>query len=107
MQHFSVTAALRAAMQCVGRPVRYDATSYAVFYHEPGETASRQMQADSYTKAVSRMTGCKAEIAIQILAEQWGYDLDTALLLVWQELSNHRKWQRAVSIVHEAMTSQE
>ena len=107
MKHLSVAAACNAASQCVGRPVRYAATSCTVFYHEPGETASRQMQADSYAKAVSRMTECKAEIAIQLLAEQWGYDLDTAQLLVWQELSNRQKWQRAVSIVHKAMISQE
>ena len=99
----SVTAACNAANQCVGKPVKFDTTSWQVFFHEPGETASRAMQADSYAKALTKATEAKASFALEMLAESHGYRNDYDMLTMLEiELTNGAKWQDAVKVCHKA-----
>lgn len=103
----SVTAACNAANQYVGKPVKFGATSWQVFFHEPGETASRAMLTDSYAKALTRATEAKANIALKMLADVHGYrtDYDIALTMLGIELINGAKWQDAVKACHKAMVN--
>ena len=100
---FSVTAACNAANKFVGKPVKFGQTSWQVFFHEPGETASRAMQADSYAKALKMMVETKALIAIELLADACGYSNDYDMLAMLEiELTNGAKWRDAVKTCHRA-----
>lgn len=103
----SVTAACNAANQCVGKPVKFSQTSWQVSYHEPDETASRVMQADSYFGAVCNARETKALIAIELLATSHGYatyyrlhGFDTLLI---DEINQKTPWRVAVRDFHKAM----
>ena len=61
----SVTAACNAANKCVGKPVKFGQTSWQVFYYAPRETASRAMQADSYSKALALLTAAKTQQQVE------------------------------------------
>ena len=99
----SVTAACNAANKCVGKPVKFSQTSWQVFFHEPGETASRAMQADSYAKALTKAAEFKADFALEMLAESHGYSNDYDMLTMLEiELTNGAKWQNAVKACHKA-----
>ena len=104
----SVTAACDAASQCVGKPVKFGQTSWQVFFREPGETASRAMQADSYSKALAMAVETKALIALDMLAESHGYTtyyclhgFDTLLI---DEINQKTPWRAAVREVHKALS---
>ena len=94
----SVTAACNAANQCVWKPVKFSTTSWQVFFREPGETASRSIQADSYAKALTKAAETKADIALEMLADAHGYSNDYDMLTMLEiELTNGAKWQDAVN----------
>ncbi len=103
----SVTAACNAASQCVGKPVKFGPTSWQVFFREPDETASRTMQADSYSKALKMMVETKALIAIELLGESWGYpwnngpDIDAFV-----DVCAGMNWRKAVSFAHKQAIAQ-
>ena len=103
----SVTAACNAASQCVEKPVKFSPTSWQVFYREPDETATRTMQADSYSKALAMMVETKALTAIQLLGESWGYawnegpDID-----VFVDVCAGMNWRKAVSSAHKQAIAQ-
>jgi len=99
----SVTAACNAANQCVGKPVKFSQTSWQVFYREPGATISRSMQADSYAKALAKVIEAKADIALDMLAESYGYSNDYDMWTMLEtNLINGAKWQYAVKACHKA-----
>lgn len=103
----SVTAACNAANQCVGKPVKFGATSWQVFFREPGETATRSMQASSYAKALTKATEAKADIALDLLAENHGYSNDYDTWTMWEtNRSNGAKWQDAVKKAHKQAIAQ-
>ena len=103
----SVTAACDAANQCVWKPVKFGQTSWQVFYHKPGETASRAMQADSYSKALALMTEIKALVAIQLLGESWGYRWDDGPdISVYVSVCDGMNWQTSVRKAHEQAITQ-
>lgn len=105
----SVTAACNAANQCVGKPVKFSQTSWQVFFHEPGETASRAMQADDYFKAACYARELKAITAMELLADAHGYRAEYELTgfetLLIDEINQKSPWRVAVKDVHKAMTS--
>lgn len=104
---FSVTAACNAASQCVEKPVKFSPTSWQVFYREPDETATRTMQADSYSKALAMMVETKAFIAIQLLGESWGYAWnDGPDVCVYTSICDGMNWQDAVRKAHEQAIAQ-
>ena len=103
----SVTAACNAANQCVGKPVEFSQTSWQVFFHEPGETASRTMQADSYAKARMKMVEAKADIALEMLAESHGYSNDYDMWTMFEiERIRGARWQTAVRKAHKQAIAQ-
>lgn len=103
----SVTAACHAASQCVGRPVKSGQSSWQVFYHEPDETSSRARQVDSYRKALAMMVETKANIAIQLLAESWGYPWDDGpAFSVYVAVYDGMNWREAVKKAHEQAIAQ-
>ena len=103
----SVTAACNAANQYVGKPVKFSQTSWQVFFREPGETASRAMQSDSYDKALAMMTETKALVAIELLGESWGYQWDDGPdISVYVSVCDGMKWQAAVRKAHEQAITQ-
>ena len=103
----SVTAACNAANKCVGKPVKFGQTSWQVFFREPGETASRSMQAESYAKALEMAVETKALIALDMLAESHGYATYYCLhgfnTLLIDEINQKTPWRLAVSDVHKAL----
>lgn len=103
----SVTAACNAANQCVGKPVKFNQTSWQVFFREPGETASRSMQANSYAKALTKAIEAKAGIALDMLAESHGYSNDYDTWTMWEtNRINGAKWQGAVKKAHKQAITQ-
>ena len=107
VRKLSVTAACNAASQYVGRPVQSGPTSWQVFYHEPGETASRPMQADSYSKALALLTENKALVAIELLGESWGYQWDDGPdISVYVSVCDGMNWGKAVRKAHEQVIAQ-
>ncbi len=106
-QKLSVTAACNAASQYVGKPVKFGQHSWQVFYHEPGETASRTMQADSYSKALKMMVETKALIAIEVLGRSWGYAWnDGPDVCVYTYACDGMDWRKAVAFAHKRAISQ-
>ena len=103
----SVTAACNAANKCVGKPVKFGQTSWQVFYYAPRETASRAMQADSYSKALALMTETKALVAIELLGESWGYQWDDGPdISVYVSVYDGMNWRKAVRKAHEQVIAQ-
>jgi hypothetical protein len=103
----SVTAACNAANQYVGKPVKFSQTSWQVFFHEPGETASRTMQAGSYSKASVMVVETKALIALELLGESWGYAWsDGPDVCVYTSICDGMNWQKAVKEAHEQAIAQ-
>jgi hypothetical protein len=103
----SVTAACNAANQCVGKPMKFNQTSWQVFFREPGETATRSMQANSYAKALTKATEAKADIALDMLAKSHGYSNDYVTWTMWEtNRVNGAKWQTAVRKAHELVITQ-
>ena len=99
----SVSAACNAANQYVGKPVKFSQTSWQVFFREPGETASRAMQTDSYAKALKKAVEAKAYIALDMLAESHGYSMDYDMLAILEiNLINGVKWQDAIKACQQA-----
>lgn len=106
-QKLSVTAACEAANNCVGRPVKFGQHSWQVFYHEPNETASRTMQADSYSKALKMMVGTKALIAIELLGKSWGYAWnDGPDVCVYTSVCDGMDWREAAKKAHKQAIAQ-
>ena len=112
VRKLSVTAACNAANKYVGKPVKFSQTSWQVFYYAPRETASRAMQADSYSKALALMTETKAFVALDMLAKSHGYvnsgnvPNHAAMTMLEIELINGAKWQKAVRKAHEQAIAQ-
>ena len=103
----SATAACNAASQCVGKPVKFSSTSWQVFFREPGETASRAMQADSYAKALETMTETKALIAIELLGKSWGYAWnDGPDVCVYKSIRDGMNWRTSVRKAHKQAIAQ-
>lgn len=103
----SVTAACNTANQCVGRPVKFGQTSWQVFYHKPGETASRTMQADSYAKVIAMIIETKALIAIELLGRSWGYAWnDGPDVCVYTSVCDGMDWREAVKQAHKQAIAQ-
>lgn len=103
----SVTAACTLANAYVGMPVKFGQHSWQVFYHEPDETASRSMQADSYSKAMGLMVYAKAFIAIQLLGESWGYQWNNGPdIEVYSKITEGGNWRKAVSFAHKQAITQ-
>ena len=103
----SVTAACNAASQCVEKPVKFSPTSWQVFYREPDETATRTMQADSYSKALAMMVETKALTAIQLLGESWGYQWnDGPDISVYASICDGMDWREAVKQAHKQAIAQ-
>lgn len=71
------------------------------------ETASRTMQADSYSKALKMMVETKALIAIELLGESWGYQWnDGPDVCVYTSVCDGMNWQKAVTLAHKQAISQ-
>lgn len=103
----SATAACNAANQCVGKPVKFSQTSWQVFFHEPGETASRSLHADSYAKALAMAVETKALIALELVGESWGYAWsDGPDVCVYTSICDGMNWQKAVKKAHEQAIAQ-
>ena len=106
-QKLSVTAACTLANAYVGRPVKFGQHSLQVFYREPGETASRTMQADSYSKALKMMIETKALIAIELLGEAWGYQWnDGPDISVYTFVCDGMDRRKAVALAHKQAITQ-
>ncbi len=106
-QKLSVTAACTLANAYVGRPLKSGQLSWQVLYREPGETASRTMQADSYSKALKMMVETKALIAIELLGESWGYAWnDGPDINVYTSVCDGTHWREAVALAHKQAISQ-
>ena len=103
----SVTAACTLANAYVGMPVKFGQHSWQVFYREPGETATRAMQADSYRKALAMMIETKASLAIQLLGESWGYAWNKGPdIEVYLKITEGGNWRKAVSLAHKQAIAQ-
>ena len=105
-RNLSVTATCNAANQYVGKPVKFGPNSWQVFFREPGETASRAMQADSYAKALTKAAEVKASFALEMLAESHGYSTDYDMLaMLGIGLIRGVKWRDAVKTCHKTAVS--
>ena len=109
VRKLSVTAACNAANQCVGKPVKFGPTSWQVFYRQPGESFSREMQTDDYFKAACYARELKAITAMELLAGAHGYRAEYELTgfetLLIDEINQKSPWRVAVRDVHRAMVS--
>ena len=106
-QKLSVTAACTLANAYVGRPVKFGQHSWQVFYHEPSETASRTMQADSHSKALKMMIETKAQIAIELLGDSWGYQWnDGPDINIYRYVCDGMDWRKAVAFAHKQAIAQ-
>ena len=106
-QKLSVTAACTLANAYISRPVKFGQHSWQVFYREPGETASRTMQADSYSKALKMMVETEALIAVKLLGVSWGYQWnDGPDVCVYTSVCDGMDWQKAVALAHKQAITQ-